>query len=113
MDVAACRKRELFRIWKKSQNEEDRKKYCEAKKDAKRVVYMAMDQKAQEAVERVDSCQDGHELFRIVKQRVGERKDVVGVSCLKDENGALTVSVDNRKKIWKTNKYIMNPPPKN
>ena len=26
-------------------NEEDRKKYCETKKDAKRIVYMAMDQK--------------------------------------------------------------------
>ena len=45
-----------FRIWKQSQNEEDRKKYCEAKKDAKRIVYMAMDQKAQEAVEKVDLC---------------------------------------------------------
>ena len=46
VDVAVCRKRELFRIWKQSWNEEDREKYCEAKKDAKRVIYMAMDQKA-------------------------------------------------------------------
>ena len=29
---------------------------CEAKKDAKRIVYMAMDQKAWEAVEKVDFC---------------------------------------------------------
>ena len=35
--------------------------------DAKRVVYKAMDQKAQKAVERVDSCRDGCELFRIAK----------------------------------------------
>ena len=41
-----CVERELFRIWKESQNEEDRKKYCQAKKDAKRVVYMVMDKKA-------------------------------------------------------------------
>ena len=46
LDVAVYRKRELFRIWKQSQNEEDRKKYCEIKNEAKRVVYMAMDQKA-------------------------------------------------------------------
>ena len=77
VDVAVCRRRELFRIWKQSQNEEDRKKYCEAKKDANRAVYMAMDQKAREAVEKVDSCRDGRELFRIAKQRVGEKKDVV------------------------------------
>ena len=36
--VAVCRKRDLFRIWKQSLNEEDRKKYSEAKKDGKRVV---------------------------------------------------------------------------
>ena len=101
MDVAVCRKRELFRIWKQSQNEEDRKKYCDAKKDAKRVVYMALDQKAREAVEKADSCRDRRELFRIAKQRVGEKKDVAGVSCLKDESGAVKVSVDDRKKIWK------------
>ena len=52
---------------------------------------MAMDLKAQEAVEKVDSCRNGHELFRITKQRVGEKKDVVGVSCLKDESGVVKV----------------------
>ena len=91
MDVAVCRKGELFRIWKQSWNEEDRKKYCKTKKDAKKVVYMTMDQKAREAVEKVDSFRDGRELFRIAKQRVGEKKDVAGVSCLKDESGAVKV----------------------
>ena len=76
-------KRSLFKIWKQSWNVEDKKKYCEAKKDAKRVVYMAMDQKAREATEKVDQCRDGRELFRIAKQRVGEKKDAIGVSCLK------------------------------
>ena len=38
---------ERVKIWKQSRNEEDREKYCEAKKDAKRVVYMAINQKAQ------------------------------------------------------------------
>ena len=82
-------------------NEEDRKKYCEAKKDAKRVVYMAMDQKARKAVEKVDSSGDGCELFRIAKQRAGEKSDVVGVNCLKYESGAVKVSMDDRKKICK------------
>ena len=101
VDVAVCRKRELFRIWRQSRNEEDRKKYCETEKDAKRVLYMAMDQKARETVEKVDSSRDGRELFRIAKQKAGEKSDVVGVSCLKDESGAVKVSVDDRKKVWK------------
>ena len=61
---------------------------------------MAMDQKAREAVEKVDSSRDGRELLRIAKQRAGEKSDVVGISCLKDK-WAVKVSVDDRKKIWK------------
>ena len=38
------------------------------------------------------------QLFRIAKQRVGEMKDIVGVSYLKDESGAVKVSVDDQKK---------------
>ena len=49
---------------------------------------MTLDQKAPEAVEKGDLCR-------------WEKKDVVGVSCLKDESGAVKVSVDNRKQIWK------------
>ena len=69
------------------------------KKDAKRAVYMASDQKTGEAVEKVDSSRDGSELFRIAKQRVGKKKDVFRVRCLKNESGAVKVSVDDRKKI--------------
>ena len=75
--------------------------FVRQKKDAKRVVYMTMDQKAREAVVKVDSCHDISELFRIVKHTVGEKKGAVGVSCLKDESGVVKVSVDDRKKIWK------------
>ena len=32
-----------------------------------------MDQKAREAVEKVDSCRDGRDLFRTAKQRVREK----------------------------------------
>ena len=63
VDVAVCKKRELLRIWKQSRNEKDKKKYSEAKKDAKRVAGMAIDQKARVAVEKVDSCRDDGELF--------------------------------------------------
>ena len=71
-----------------------------------RVVYVAMDQKVQEAVEKVDLCRDGLELFRIVKQRGGEKKDVIGVSCLKDESGVVKVNEDDQKKMLKMNGVI-------
>ena len=59
-----------------------------------------MDQKAREVVKKVDLCH-GCELFRIARQRAREKKDVVGVSFLIDESGAVKVSVDDQKKIWK------------
>ena len=95
------RERELFRIWRQSWNEGDRKKYYKAKKDAKREVYMAMDQKDQKAVEMVDSCHDGCELFRFAKLKIGQKKYIIGVSCLKDEGGAVKVSVGDQQKSWK------------
>ena len=52
-------------------------------------------------MEKVDSCRDGRELFRIVKQKVGEKKDVVRVSSFKYGSGAVKVRVNDRKKIWK------------
>ena len=53
---------------------------------------MVIDQKGREAVKKVDSYRYGRELFRIPKQRAGEKRDVVGVSCLKNESGAAKVS---------------------
>ena len=54
---------------------------------------MAMGQKTWEAIAKVDLCHDYRKLFRIANQRSGENKrDVVGVSCLKDESGAVNVS---------------------
>ena len=47
---------------------------------------MAMDQETQEAVEKVDLCRDGRELFRIAKQRVGKRK-MLGLVVLKMKVG--------------------------
>ena len=52
-------------------------------------------------MEKVDSCLDGRELFRIAKQRAGEKRDVVGVGCLKNAGGTMKLNVDDRKKIWK------------
>ena len=104
VDVAECRKTELFRIWRQSQNEEDRKKYCEAKKDAKRVYIHGYGSESQRDREKVDLCSDGRELFRIAKQRIGEKKDVVRISCFKNESGVKKVSVDDLKSgrsIWK------------
>ena len=61
---------------------------------------MDMDQKAQGAVGKVELCRDGRK-FQIAKQQAGLKKDAVGLGCLKDESGAVEVSLDDQKKLWK------------
>ena len=64
---------------------------------------MTMDHKVREAVEKltdvvmvvmVVSC------LELPNKGLGEKKDVAGVSCRKDESGTVKVTND-RKKIWK------------
>ena len=40
---------------------------------------------------------DGRELFRIAKQSAGEKRNNVGISCLKSETGAVKVCMIERK----------------
>ena len=47
------------------------------KKDAKRVAYMAMDQNAQELVEKFDSFPDGRELCVELPNKVLQRSDML------------------------------------
>ena len=58
------------------------KKYCEAKRDAKRVVYGYESESLRLIHGEIDSCFDGYELVRTANQRVGEK--LLGLSCLKD-----------------------------
>ena len=81
MRIRLCVERGSYLGLETESEEENRKKYCKAKKDAKRVVHV--------------SCNDGRELFRIAKQEVGKKRNVVGFSCLKDESDTMKVSVDD------------------
>ena len=47
-------------------------------------------------MEKVDLRSDGRKLFKIAKEKAGEKRDVVRVSCLKDETGPVNLSVDDR-----------------
>ena len=49
----------------------------------------------------IHSCHDGRELFRFAKLKIGQKKYIIGVSCLKDEGGAVKVSVGDQQKSWK------------
>ena len=87
MWVWLCVERELFRVWKQSQNEEDRKKKCEAKKDAKRVVYVAIDQEAQEVVRKLIHVMMVLSCLEFPKIGLGWRTMLLGLVVLKMKVG--------------------------
>ena len=68
---------DLFRIWRHSWKEEDKKKYCEAEKDTKRKLLIP--------ILMAVNC------FRDTKQRAGEKCDVIGVNFRKDESDIVKV----------------------
>ena len=58
--------------WKIGRNIVTHKKY------ATRVVYMAIDQKFWEAVEKVDLCRDGRRLLKLSNKELGKREIFLG-----------------------------------
>ena len=55
-------------------------------------------------MEKVDSCHDGHELFRNPKQRLGGKRDIAGSKQSKNENGKVKVVVIDWKQTRKIRK---------
>ena len=87
VDVAECKTRELFRIWKQSWNEKDREKNCEAKKDPERVLYIAMDWKGMEAVEKVDYFFIAVNCLELLNKELGRREILLGLVVSKMKLG--------------------------
>lgn len=51
--------------------------------------------------EELEAEEGRKNVFRIAKQMVKYRQDVVRVTCLKDKRGNLVLDEEGRKKIWK------------
>ena len=72
-----------------------------AKKIAKKVVAWAQGQERKIFGEKLNTEEGQKSVFKIAKQMANERQDVVGVKCLKDENGRIVVKPEMLKKRWR------------
>ena len=100
-----CRKRDLFKIWRHSWKVQNGKKYCETEENTKRIVSTVMCQTAPGEMEKFDSCRNVYDSFKSCKQRPGEKRHVIRVTCLKDERLVWIIkskSWRNRIKDWWT-----------
>jgi hypothetical protein len=91
----------LYKVWKKSKNEEDRVSYCSAKRKAKRAVYIAQSNEQKLFVEMLDSEEKKGMVHRVVKQIVRKNRDVVGVGCIKGSDGKVLTNEGQVKERWR------------
>lgn len=102
-DVAKviAEKRRLFQLWKESGKDNDKDAYCEAKKEAKRVVYKAQEAERHKFSESLHKADEKRKLFKFAKRIVGQNKDVAGGTCVKDKDGKIVVEESRIKEVWR------------
>ena len=74
--------------------------YKKSRQNAKRVISSAKEKKQKEwANDWYSECQN--EIFRMAKQMVKERQDIIGLNCIKGASGKVIVDDKGIKDSWK------------
>jgi ribosome biogenesis protein Nip4 len=73
-------------LWRKSKSEEDKVRYKKLKQQCKKIIAHAKKEKSHEMAESLGSAEGKKNVWRIAKQMVKQRQDVVKVNCLKSED---------------------------
>jgi len=94
-------KQRLFKVWKKSKMDADRKAYQDIKKKARAAVYNAQEAGRKEFGAKLDEAEGRGQVFKVARQIVQKNKDVVGGGCVKDKEGKLVTEEEGIKEVWK------------
>jgi len=84
-------KKKKYGNWKKEKLTEAWKKYKKSRRNAKRVIFLAKEKKQKECASDLKDTNHQNEIFRIAKQMVKERPDIMGSNCLKGVLGKVVV----------------------
>lgn len=108
-EKAVANKRTMFLAWRRSQSQQDKEAYVEAKKKAKFVVWRAQENKRREFAEDLDSEAGKKNFFRIAKQMSKEQTDVTGSVCIRDGDGKIVFEERKVKERWQSySRRLMN-----
>jgi len=94
-------KRRLFKVWKNTECESDKKLYTEAKRQAKKEINMAQEVERKKFGEMLVREDGKKNVFRVAKQMVSVNKDVVGTGCIKDKEGNIVTEDAKILEVWK------------
>ena len=105
VEDAVCEKRSRFKAYnalrkagKSAEANEAKLAYNEAKRVAKRVVWLAKSEAEKEEFANIPP--DGGSIFKIAKQMDRTNQDVVGEKCVRNDAGELSLSDEDKMKAW-------------
>ena len=94
-------KKERFKEWRSDMSVAAKFEYKKAKKSAKRAVAIARKQATDKLMKEMEVDVSLKKMFRIAKQSVKDRKDVMGNGCVRDRFGKLCTNERERAEVWK------------
>ena len=94
-------KRKAEKAWDTTRDDASKLAYKTARKEAKREVAKTRNKKYEKLYERLETRDGQKELFKIVKQRDGQSKDVQQVKVIKSNNEEMFVEEKKVKQRWK------------
>ena len=99
----------MYKIYKESRKgsdkkkvSDDKKKYDEIKRAAKREVSKAQETVRKKFGEELDEEDRKGGVFRAAKQIVKSNRDIVGGGCVKDASGKIMVDGEQLRETWRT-----------
>ncbi|KAK3558847.1 hypothetical protein QTP86_028719, partial [Hemibagrus guttatus] len=95
------KKRLAKKKWDMDKTEENRQEYKELQRRVKREVSKAKQKAYDELYTRLDTREGQKDLYRLVRQRDGDGKDVQQVRVIKDRDGGVHTSEESVQRRWK------------
>ena len=89
-----------MKIGKKEHSTEAWKEYKKSRQNVKRVISSAKEKKQEECASDLNDPNQQNEIFQIAKQ-MAERKDIMGLNCLKGVSDKMIVDEKGIKDMWK------------
>ena len=87
--------------WQKEGTQKTREVYNEAKRAAKRLVAQKKEQRRKDLENELTGPEGKKRAFQMARQTAKDRQDVVGVPCIRGEDGNLVTSLKERLGVWK------------
>ena len=98
---AIDKKKAAFKCMKADGNDETKEMYKIAKKEAKKAVAKAKSEATMEMMNDFHGKQGLNKLYKVAKQRSREQKDIVGMKCIKDDQGKLCFDEGKMAEVWR------------